>query len=224
MRLVGPRIHYKRGKGIADGALASFLRNWFTTFPLGQSLNEAKMSIQRHNKILEETLPRQDVTSTAREAVSTVTMFRNYQFTGRDKMLQTLHERFWPYTSSQEYLRSGSQLNFAPPHLHFSEGSVGPICCVLRGLGGIGKTQCALEYYFRYRNFYDAVFWLPSEQEGELKKAYGLIANKVAFLENSSSKAQVTSNLLHHSPPEEIARRWLEETSKLHLCAQFEGG
>ena len=217
MRLVGLRIHDTHGKGIADGALASFFRNWFTTFTLGQSLNEAKTSIQRHNKILEETLPSQNVTSTAREAVSTVTMFRNYQFTGRDTMLQILHERFWPYTSSQEYSRSGSQPNFSPSHLHSSERSVGPTCCVLRGLGGIGKTQCALEYYFRYRSFYDAVFWLPSEQEGELKKAYGLIANKVAFLENSGSKAQVTSNHLHQSPPEEVARRWLEETSKLHL-------
>ena len=92
---------------------------------------------------------------------------------------------------------------------------MGPTCCVLRGLGGIGKTQCALEYYFRYRGFYDAVFWLPSEQEGELKKAYSLIASKVAFLESSGSKAQDTSSLLHQSPPEEIARRWLEETSKL---------
>ena len=217
MRLVGLQKDFFRGERTADGAAASFLRNWFTTSTLGQNLNATKMSIQRHNKILEETLPNHNSTSTTGEAVSTVTMFRNYQFTGRDTTLDILHERFWPDTSFQEYSGSGPKPDSSPSLLQSSERSVGPTCCVLRGLGGIGKTQCALEYYFRYRNFYDAVFWLPSEQEGELKKAYGLIATKVAFLEQSGSKAQSTINLLHQSPPEEIARRWLEETSKISI-------
>lgn len=41
----------------------------------------------------------------------------------------------------------------------------------IRGLGGIGKTQVAVEYAYRFRNDYEAIFWMRSETEIELQQA-----------------------------------------------------
>jgi tetratricopeptide (TPR) repeat protein len=64
---------------------------------------------------------------------------RNRFFTGRDELLRSLRETF---TSDRD----------ASIHTH-----------AISGLGGIGKTQIALEYAYRYRNDYHAIFWLKGD-------------------------------------------------------------
>lgn len=34
---------------------------------------------------------------------------------------------------------------------------------LIHALGGMGKTETALEYTYRYRQFYDCIFWLRAE-------------------------------------------------------------
>jgi tetratricopeptide (TPR) repeat protein len=46
----------------------------------------------------------------------------------------------------------------------------------LSGLGGIGKTQTALEYAYRHQGEYDHVFWVRAEQETELITGYVALA------------------------------------------------
>ena len=46
----------------------------------------------------------------------------------------------------------------------------------LSGLGGIGKTQTALEYAYRHQTEYDHVFWVRAEQETELITGYVALA------------------------------------------------
>lgn len=48
--------------------------------------------------------------------------------------------------------------------------------CVLHGLGGTGKTQTALEYTYRFRKYYDYIFWLRAEHPYELAESYSVIA------------------------------------------------
>src|SRR3954466_5047411 len=64
---------------------------------------------------------------------------RNPRFTGRDGMLAELRRR-----------------------LHTGEATL--VVQALYGLGGVGKTQLALEYAHRYAADYDLVWWLDAEQ------------------------------------------------------------
>ena len=43
-------------------------------------------------------------------------------------------------------------------------------------LGGIGKTETAVEYAFRHREDFSAVFWIRAENRSELVSSFGEIA------------------------------------------------
>jgi hypothetical protein len=64
---------------------------------------------------------------------------RNPRFTGRDGMLTELRRR-----------------------LHGGEGTL--VVQALYGLGGVGKTQLAIEYAHRFAADYDLVWWIDAEQ------------------------------------------------------------
>ena|GEM_PF-1098317 len=63
---------------------------------------------------------------------------RNPHFIGRDGLLEELHERF-------------------------GAGESTPASQALYGLGGVGKTQLAIEYAHRYPTDYDLVWWIDAE-------------------------------------------------------------
>src|SRR5262249_37801675 len=65
---------------------------------------------------------------------------RNPFFTGRDQVLEDLHKA----------LREGSRAALTQ-------------AAAISGLGGIGKTQTALEYAYRYKEGYNAVFWVRGD-------------------------------------------------------------
>ena len=50
---------------------------------------------------------------------------------------------------------------------------------VLHGLGGIGKTQLAIEYTTRHKEKYTAVFWLNANNEDSLKSSFRDIAQHI---------------------------------------------
>lgn len=65
---------------------------------------------------------------------------RNRNFTGREEILDQLHQR----------LASGVTTAVLPEALH--------------GMGGVGKSQIAIEYVYRNSQDYQLVWWIPSEQ------------------------------------------------------------
>ena len=103
-----------------------------------------------------------------RKTITTVVMFRNFAFTGRDEKLNIIHQRFFP--SNQPRPKGEAQT------------AVGPVCYVLHGLGGTGKTHTALEYTYLHRKDFDAIFWLPSERDPELAASFALIAFKLDLM------------------------------------------
>jgi len=70
----------------------------------------------------------------------------------------------------------------------------------LSGLGGIGKTQTALHFVYRYSSDYDSVFWLSAENEASLNADIGRIAKVLAH--QTTEQGQVE---------EEGFNQWLAE-------------
>ena len=49
-------------------------------------------------------------------------------------------------------------------------------CVVLYGLGGIGKTQLAIEYIRRHKEKYTAIFWSNANDQDSLKLSFRDVA------------------------------------------------
>src|SRR5581483_8448289 len=79
---------------------------------------------------------------------------RNPVFTGREEILEGLRAGF-----QTEHFTTFSQLQ------------------AISGLGGIGKTQIAVEYAYRFHQEYQAVFWVYAESQEALSSSYTILAN-----------------------------------------------
>jgi tetratricopeptide (TPR) repeat protein len=92
---------------------------------------------------------------------------RNPFFTGRETVLETVRERL-------------QTARFA--------GSTRVL--VLSGLGGIGKTQVALEYAYRYRHNYNAVLWFTAETPEALLADVLQLAEHLALLTDGKQETE----------------------------------
>jgi tetratricopeptide (TPR) repeat protein len=92
-------------------------------------------------------------TSHARPPLWNVPYRQNLFFTGREDILQHLDQA----------LHAESAVALSHP-----QG--------ISGLGGIGKTQTALEYAYRYGGNYDAVFWVQADSAATLTSGYATLA------------------------------------------------
>ncbi|KAF2726723.1 HET-domain-containing protein, partial [Polyplosphaeria fusca] len=83
------------------------------------------------------------------------------QFVARERELSKMHELL---------------------HGHSSRAAV-----VLHGMGGIGKTQLAVEYIRRHKEKHTAIFWLNANDEDSLRLSYRGIAQQVLQCHPSTS-------------------------------------
>jgi tetratricopeptide (TPR) repeat protein len=101
---------------------------------------------------------------------------------------------------------TGRDLLLAEAHAHLSAPEADRRRVVLTGLGGMGKTQAAVEYAYRQRADYDLVWWVRSEQPTSLLGDYAALAGQPPL---------VSDLRLARDAPEEKAvaaavREWLE--------------
>ncbi|MET9735917.1 FxSxx-COOH system tetratricopeptide repeat protein [Streptomyces sp. NPDC006458] len=101
---------------------------------------------------------------------------RNPNFTGRDAALRELRQR----------LTSGE------------DGAMQ----VVHGLGGVGKTQLAVEYAYLYRSQYRFVAFVDAEHPDLVASQFASLATELGLAEVSSEQAiaQVYGTLLDHGP------------------------
>ncbi|GCE07543.1 DUF7779 domain-containing protein [Dictyobacter aurantiacus] len=97
---------------------------------------------------------------------------RNAFFTGRDALLQEVHERL-------------------------QTGGPGSRLLAITGLGGIGKTQIAIEYAYRYRQHYQAVLWLNGDSPEALLQSCVELAAHLDLPEYGARDHQDTVQALH---------------------------
>jgi len=106
---------------------------------------------------------------------------RNPLFTGRQDILNRLHET----------LLGNKTAALTQPQ-------------AISGLGGIGKTQTALEYAYRYKDNYQAVFWVRADTRETLIASFVIVADLLQLPEKDAKEQALTLTAV---------KRWLEEHS-----------
>ena len=114
----------------------------------------------------------------------TIPLPRNTRFFGRTESLEVI----------DEYFASTSSVS-------------GTHSLALYGMGGVGKTQTALEYAWKKQGEYDVVLWVPAEEEITLQQAL----SHVALKELNLNGADATS----HKQNAVLMMQWLRTTGKL---------
>ena len=110
-----------------------------------------------------------------KEPKSNVPYSRNPYFTGRDKKLEQIHET----------LLSNKTVALSQPVA---------VC----GLGGVGKTQTAVEYTYRYRDEYEFVLWVKADSEDTIISDYVAVAKLLDLpVKNDSDQKLVVSAVLN---------------------------
>ena len=134
-------------------------------------------------------------------------MFRNFTFLSRDNELKDIREALHPT------LKAKSDTQELPRESKYGEGVA---CCILQGIGGIGKTQTALEYTFRYREDYDAIFWIGAEMGSSIASSYANLAKILGLIDNLECDEG-----RNQGQAIERTKKWLTTTGMLRLFSSL---
>lgn len=110
---------------------------------------------------------------------------RNPHFTGRADLLLAL----------REMLEAGSARTALLPH-------------ALHGLGGVGKTQLAVEYVYRYATSYDLVWWISAEDLSSVRRSLVELGARMGIPATGDAKRTI-ENVLHALRLGTPHRKWL---------------
>jgi hypothetical protein len=95
---------------------------------------------------------------------------RNPNFTGRQELLALLQDRL-------------------------EEGTTAVLPHALHGLGGVGKSQLAVEYLYRHLDDYDVVWWIPAERPAQIQSALVELAQRLNLQAGTEASTAVPAIL-----------------------------
>jgi NB-ARC domain len=85
-------------------------------------------------------------------------------------------------------------------------GELGLKQFALCGLGGIGKTEIAVEFAYSRKLHFDAIFWVAADETSKLATGFCQIALSLGLEESSQPQSQVVSR--------ELVKGWLSNPTK----------
>src|SRR5450755_530016 len=97
-----------------------------------------------------------------------------------------------PYPRNPFFLGRESELVQVRQWLQVSQATALSQPQAISGLGGIGKTQLALEYAYRYHQDYMAVLWVRAESAEALISSYVALATLLRLPERDAKEQEVT--------------------------------
>ena len=107
---------------------------------------------------------------------------RNSRFYGREAEIETIQSMLSETTQAKKEQRRTS--------------------LVIDGMGGIGKSQLALEYAYRYRDSYDIILWIDCSSGTRMAISLAKAANRLSLGREKSKVSTKNSdvfNYLDHS-------------------------
>ncbi|KAK2608781.1 hypothetical protein QQS21_002638 [Conoideocrella luteorostrata] len=92
----------------------------------------------------------------------------------------------------------------------------------LQGLGGIGKTQLAVEYAKRYRDEYSAIFWFNIKDKASILQSFTKVASQI--LQEHPNASGLSALNLQQNPNEvvEAVRIWLSLSGNTRWLIVFD--
>jgi hypothetical protein len=97
---------------------------------------------------------------------------RNPRFTGRDELIDRIHRM----------LVSSAERAVLLPH-------------ALNGLGGVGKTNLAIEYVYRFADEYDLICWLPAHDLTQVRESLIELGSAMGLHDNPNVTRAVAATL-----------------------------
>lgn len=118
-----------------------------------------------------------------------------------------------PYSLNKRYFERSSELAEIAKILDPELDSPSFRSLAIHGIGGVGKTQTALQYVYSVRGKYDSIFWISADNVHKMSQEFIAISRRLGLsIENeieepSSAMAKV--------------KRWLSDTGERRSDDKF---
>jgi hypothetical protein len=133
------------------------------------------IAASKHRDIVEQSLAVITINPKIPASIFSVPFNRNEKFLGRSEPLAQLYDSL-------------------------SDSKISQKSCLIHGIGGVGKTQLALEFSYRYRQYFRYIFWLRAQDSPGMVESFCKVAQLLRLIDGMNADQPKAVD---------AARRWL---------------